>query len=129
MSLWARRESSRITGAECFGCRIWIIANWPCSTASARPPRAESTSTPSINLAPGIAPSHAFNRIVVVRYRIYLESRGLAANTIRYSQLDLVFGRLLREMWIGEQDPRGLGEDKLEAVRSYAKFFVGMDPA
>jgi Photoprotection regulator fluorescence recovery protein len=36
----------------------------------------------------------------------------------RYSQLDLVFGRLLREMWIGEQDLRALGEDKLEAIRS-----------
>src|SRR6266478_968701 len=27
-------------------------------------------------------PRLAFNRIVVVRYRMYLESRGLAANTI-----------------------------------------------
>jgi hypothetical protein len=28
------------------------------------------------------APRLAFNRIVVVRYRMYLETRGLAANTI-----------------------------------------------
>src|SRR5437660_10306501 len=28
------------------------------------------------------APRLAFNRVVVVRYRMYLESRGLAANTI-----------------------------------------------
>ena len=47
----------------------------------------------------------------------------------RYSQLDLVFGRLLREKWIGEEELRGLGEDKLEAIRSYAKFFAGMDRA
>ena len=47
----------------------------------------------------------------------------------RYSQLDLVFGRLLREKWIDEEDLRGLGEDKLRAIRSYAKFFAGTDPA
>jgi len=47
----------------------------------------------------------------------------------RYSQLDLVFGRLLREKWIAEEDLRGLGEDKLRAIRSYAKFFAGTDPA
>jgi hypothetical protein len=47
----------------------------------------------------------------------------------RYSQLDLVFGRLLRERWIDEEDLRGLGEDKLEAIRSYAQFFAGKDPA
>jgi hypothetical protein len=47
----------------------------------------------------------------------------------RYSQLDLVFGRLLRERWIDAEDLRGLREDKLEAIRSYAKFFAGTDPA
>jgi hypothetical protein len=47
----------------------------------------------------------------------------------RYSQLDLVFGRLLREEWIDEEDLRGLGEDKLRAIRSCAKFFAGTDPA
>jgi Photoprotection regulator fluorescence recovery protein len=47
----------------------------------------------------------------------------------RYSQLDLVFGRLLREKWIDEGDLRGLGEDKLRAIRSYAKFFAGTAPA
>ena len=47
----------------------------------------------------------------------------------RYSQLDLVFGRLLRERWIDEEDLRGLGEDKLEVIRSYAKFFAGTEPA
>ena len=31
----------------------------------------------------------------------------------RCSQLDLVFGKLLREKWIDEEDLRGLGEDKL----------------
>jgi hypothetical protein len=47
----------------------------------------------------------------------------------RYSQLNLVFGRLLREKWIDEEDLRGLGEDKLPAIRSYAKFFAGTDTA
>ena len=47
----------------------------------------------------------------------------------RYSQLDLVFGRLLREKWISEEDLWGLGEDKLRAIRCYAKFFAGTDPA
>ena len=47
----------------------------------------------------------------------------------RYAQLDLVFGRLLQEKWIGEEDLRGLGEDKLRAIRSYAKFFAEADPA
>jgi len=53
------------------------------------------------------------------------------ASTTRYSQLDLdlVFGRLLREKWIDEEDLRGLGEDKMRAIRSYAKFFAGTDPA
>ncbi len=41
-SLWANRESSRTTVAGCFGYPIWIIANWPCSTASARQLRAAS---------------------------------------------------------------------------------------
>ena len=47
----------------------------------------------------------------------------------RYSQLDLVFGRLLREKWIEEEDLCGLREDKLRAIRSYAKFFAGTEPA
>ena len=46
----------------------------------------------------------------------------------RYSQLDPVFGRLLRERWIHEEELRGLGEDKLRGIRSYAKFFAGADP-
>src|ERR1019366_6391269 len=78
-SLWANRESSRTTVAECFGCRIWIIVNWQSSTASRR------VYEYAINQF--IAwycsePRLALNRIVVVRYRMYLESRGLAANTI-----------------------------------------------
>ena len=46
----------------------------------------------------------------------------------RYSQLDLVFRRLLQEKWIAEEDPRGLTEDKLRAIRFYAKFFAGTAP-
>ena len=41
-------------------------------------------------------PRLAFNRIVVVRYRMYLESRSLAANTVN---------RLFR--WLGPQKEAG----------------------
>ena len=47
----------------------------------------------------------------------------------RYSQLDLVFGRLLREKWIDEEDLRGLREDKLRAIRSFAKVLRWNGPS
>jgi hypothetical protein len=40
----------------------------------------------------------------------------------RYSQLTHVFGRLLHESRLGEEELRGLGEDKLKSIRSFAKF-------
>lgn len=40
----------------------------------------------------------------------------------RYSQLDLVFGRLLREGRIGEGDLQGLSEDKLAYIRRVASL-------
>ena len=40
----------------------------------------------------------------------------------RYSQLTHVFGRLLYENRLTEEDLRGLREDKLESIRSLAKF-------
>jgi Photoprotection regulator fluorescence recovery protein len=40
----------------------------------------------------------------------------------RYSVLPLVFGGLLREGSISEQDLRGLGEEKLEAIRRIASY-------
>jgi hypothetical protein len=43
----------------------------------------------------------------------------------RYSQLTLVFGKLLCEGRLGEEELRGLREDKLKSIRSYAKFFGG----
>ena len=42
----------------------------------------------------------------------------------RYSQLTLVFGKLLCQSWLGEEELRGLGEDKLKSIRSLAKFFA-----
>src|ERR1700680_4928057 len=54
---WAKTESSRITVAECFACRIWIIAKQRCSIASAHQHLAASTSMLSTNLLPGTAPS------------------------------------------------------------------------
>jgi hypothetical protein len=40
----------------------------------------------------------------------------------RYSQLTLVFGRLLYENRLGEENLRGLREDKMKSIRSLAKF-------
>lgn len=40
----------------------------------------------------------------------------------RYSQLIVVFGRLMRETWIDETDIAGLSEDKLEAIRRIASY-------
>ena len=40
----------------------------------------------------------------------------------RYSQLIVVFGRLLRESWIDEKDIEGLAADKIEAIRRIASY-------
>lgn len=40
----------------------------------------------------------------------------------RSSRLTRVFGRLLYERRIGEEELRGLGEDKMKAIRSCARF-------
>jgi hypothetical protein len=42
----------------------------------------------------------------------------------RYSQLTQVFGRLLYEKRLGEEELRGLREDKLKSIRSFAKFLA-----
>ena len=42
----------------------------------------------------------------------------------RYSQLTHVFGRLLHEKRLGEEELRGLREDKLKSIRSFAKFLA-----
>ena len=42
----------------------------------------------------------------------------------RYSQLRHVFGRLLYERRVSEEDLRGLREDKLKPTRSFAKFLA-----
>jgi hypothetical protein len=42
----------------------------------------------------------------------------------RYSQLTQVFGRLLYERRITEEDLRGLGEDKMKPVRSLAELLA-----
>jgi hypothetical protein len=41
-----------------------------------------------------------------------------------YSVLTDVFGRLIREGRLSEDELRGLGEDKLESIRSYAKLLA-----
>jgi hypothetical protein len=47
----------------------------------------------------------------------------------RYSRLTHVFGRLLHENRLREEELRGLREDKLEAIRSCAEFLARMDAA
>ncbi len=42
----------------------------------------------------------------------------------RYSQLTRVFGRLLHEGRVSEEELRGLREDKLKPIRSFAKFLA-----
>ncbi len=45
----------------------------------------------------------------------------------RNSRLTQLFRRLLHERRLSEQELRGLREDKLKSIRSYAKFLAGMD--
>ena len=45
----------------------------------------------------------------------------------RASKLNFVFGTLLHEGRLAEHDLRGLREDKLEAIRSYADFLAKVD--
>ena len=47
----------------------------------------------------------------------------------RYSQLTHVFGKLLHESRLSEEELRGLGEDKLKLIRSFAKFLAEVDAA
>ena len=42
----------------------------------------------------------------------------------RYSRLTQVFGRLLYEGRVSLEELRGLGEDKLNSIRSLAEFFA-----
>jgi hypothetical protein len=42
----------------------------------------------------------------------------------RYSQLTLVFGKLLYEERLREEELRGLREDKLDSIRSVAQFLA-----
>jgi hypothetical protein len=42
----------------------------------------------------------------------------------RYSRLTQVFGRLLYEKRLGEEELGGLREDKLKSIRSFAKFLA-----
>ena len=41
----------------------------------------------------------------------------------RYSVLPLVFGNLVREGRVSEEELHGLADDKLAHIRSYAKLF------
>ena len=45
----------------------------------------------------------------------------------RYSRLTHVFGRLLYEGRLNEEELRGLGEDKLKSIRSLAQFLAQDD--
>lgn len=47
----------------------------------------------------------------------------------RYSQLTDVFGRLLHDGRLTEEELRGLREDKLKSIRSLAHFLADIDAA
>lgn len=42
----------------------------------------------------------------------------------RYSQLTQVFGRLLHEGRVSEEELRGLRDDKMKSIRSFAELFA-----
>ena len=42
----------------------------------------------------------------------------------RYSHLTLILGKLLHEGWLGEEELRGLRDEKLKAIRSIAEFLA-----
>ena len=46
----------------------------------------------------------------------------------RYSHLTQVFGRLLYETRVSEEELRGFSEDKLKTIRSFAKFLETTTP-
>jgi hypothetical protein len=55
----------------------------------------------------------------------YLDEQRQATDAkydYRYSQLIFVFGRLLREKWLEDEDLERLSPDKLEAIRRIASF-------
>jgi hypothetical protein len=45
----------------------------------------------------------------------------------RYSVLTDVFGRLVREGRLSEDELQGLGEDRLQSIRSYARLLAKLD--
>lgn len=47
----------------------------------------------------------------------------------RYSVLTLVFGNLVREGRLSEEELHGLAEDKISSIRSYAKLWAHPDTA
>jgi hypothetical protein len=62
----------------------------------------------------------------------YLTERRQEINSkydYRYSQLTQVFGKLLFENRLTEEELRGLREDKLKSIHSTANFLAEMDAA
>jgi hypothetical protein len=62
----------------------------------------------------------------------YLTERRKEINRkyeFRSSRLTQVLGALLRESRLEEEELRGLPQDKLESIRSYAKFLAESDAA
>jgi hypothetical protein len=62
----------------------------------------------------------------------YLTERRIDINRkydYRYSQLRQVFGRLLHENRLSEEELHGLREDKLNSIRSFANYLTEADAA
>jgi site-specific recombinase XerC len=80
----ARKAENRRLAKSFCGCRIWITPKPLFSTASVPLILGGTTSSPWSNSSLGICsePRLALNRAVVLRFRLYLESLGLAAGTI-----------------------------------------------
>ncbi|MGH9493767.1 MAG: hypothetical protein ACRD3B_02115 [Candidatus Sulfotelmatobacter sp.] len=61
----------------------------------------------------------------LTRRREHIDSKYV----FRQSRLTEVLGRLLWENRLSADDLQGMREDKLESIRSYAKFFAKMNAA
>ena len=72
-SVWVEKLA-KATVARCCVLLTWTKPKLQCSTVSPHPHLAGFTSLQLKSLSPGTAPSLAFNRMVVVRYRIAPES-------------------------------------------------------
>ena len=79
-----------------------------------------------VTVAKASEPRTCHQRFIDDHRRYLLQERGLAEATLVYFVrfAEHVFGRLLYEKRLHEDELRGLREDKLKPIRSFAKFLA-----